>query len=274
MSNKNIVAIYGDTITQDEINKIKEKHTGLVHDFSNEEEFKAARKVRTEMNKILDAVDRIGIDAAQDITDMRNFLKEEIESAYSGTVAPFLIENQKRLDEAKRVKKEKEERIAQQKTQLDKIKGASARAIHLPIDDIDEILQDIMNIDIDFFDENLKQEAEAAKNISLAQLQDAYKFAQQKDEMRKERELREAELADKDDELEKLKAQLAALQPKEELPKARGLQCKMNDLMYRMTKDAASYSFKEYLEDLDISESDYLEIKKEWSKIGITKTYI
>ena len=49
---------------------------------------------------------------------------------------------------------------------------------------------------------------------------------------------------------------------------------KMNTLMYSLIKDAARYSFQEYLDDHGISEEDYQEIKKEWAKIGITSTYI
>lgn len=206
-----VVAIFDEAVTQQALEDIESKHKDLVHDFTNEEEFKAARKIRTEMNKLLDQVDRVGIDAAKEVTDKRNYLKEQIEKAYSGTVAPFLLEDGKRKAEAARIKKEKEDRIAEQKQKLDMIKGSSARAIHLSIDEINEILQDVMDIDIDFFDDDLKQEAEAAKNISLAQLQDAYKFAKQKDEMRKEREIREAELADKDDELERMKKEIAKL---------------------------------------------------------------
>lgn len=49
---------------------------------------------------------------------------------------------------------------------------------------------------------------------------------------------------------------------------------KMNNLMYFLVKDAARQSFSEFLEDLDISHDEYEEIKAEWKKIGISKTYI
>ncbi len=52
------------------------------------------------------------------------------------------------------------------------------------------------------------------------------------------------------------------------------LKNKMNLLMYYLIKDAARDSFSEYLEGLDIDDDDYAEIKAEWAKIGITKTYI
>lgn len=216
---KQIVAIFNSTVTDNAIEDIKKKHDGLVHDFTNEESFKAAKKVRTEMNKLLERVDRVGIDSAQQVTDMRNELKERIESAYSGTVTPFLIENQSRIDEAKRIKKEKESRIYEQTQKLALMKGASARALHLPIDDIEDILQDVMGIDIESFDADMKDEAKAAKEISLAQLKDAFEFATQKEDMRKKQEIQAAELADKNDEIERMKAQIAAMtkQPEKEL---------------------------------------------------------
>ena len=49
---------------------------------------------------------------------------------------------------------------------------------------------------------------------------------------------------------------------------------KMNNLMYCMTKEAARSSFADFLEELDISEDDYIAIKEEWAKVGITRTYL
>ena len=213
MNNSKILAIFTDTVTEDAIKKITSKHEGLIHNFENEAEFKEARKVNTEMNKLLKEVDRVGIDAAKHVTDLRNELKDKIEAAYSGTVTPFKIEDQKRKDEAKRIKDEKEARLKEQSDKLAMIKGASARAIHLPIDDIEDILQEVMSIDLAFFDEDMQQEAKSSKEISLAQLQDAFKFASQKEEMRKAQEMQKAELADKDDEIAKLKAMLEAQNP-------------------------------------------------------------
>jgi len=52
------------------------------------------------------------------------------------------------------------------------------------------------------------------------------------------------------------------------------LKKKMNTLMYHLTKNAAQWSFVEFLSSIDISEEEYSEIKKEWEKIGITNTYV
>ena len=49
---------------------------------------------------------------------------------------------------------------------------------------------------------------------------------------------------------------------------------KMNTLMYYLIKGAASDSFAEFLEGMDISDEEYDQIKAEWAKIGITKTYV
>jgi hypothetical protein len=49
---------------------------------------------------------------------------------------------------------------------------------------------------------------------------------------------------------------------------------KMNKLMYRLTKHAARNSFMDFLEEeVGITDDDYEEIKKEWEKMGITRTY-
>jgi hypothetical protein len=169
------------------------------------------------MNKLIKEVDRVGIDSANLVTTMRNELKEKIESAYSGTVTPFKIENQKRKDEAKRIEEEKQERIEKQQAILSMMKGASARAIHLPIGDIEDILQDVMNVDLAQFDDDMKQQAQMAKDISLAQLNDAFKYATEKEEARKAKEIQDAEMMEKDDEIAQLKAMLAEQKPTKEI---------------------------------------------------------
>lgn len=213
IDNNKITAIFNDAISAGPLRQIEMKHTGLVHDFSNKEEFKAARKVNTEMNKLLERVDRVGIDAAAQIAEERKNLKSRIEDAYSGTVTPYLIENQKRKDEKKRLEDEKAARLLEQRSKLDMMKRASARALYLPIDGIEEILQTVMEIDISSFDVDMQSNAQIAKDISLAQLNDAFKYATEKEENRKEAEIKDAELADKNDEIAKLTAQLTALQP-------------------------------------------------------------
>jgi len=52
------------------------------------------------------------------------------------------------------------------------------------------------------------------------------------------------------------------------------LQKKMQTIMYALTKNAARQSFSEFLEDWDISDEDYDEIKKVWAeKLGV-KPYV
>jgi len=49
------------------------------------------------------------------------------------------------------------------------------------------------------------------------------------------------------------------------------LHAKMQLLMYFLTKSAARDSYREFLENLEISDEDYELIKKEWKeKLGIT----
>jgi len=221
MKNEMIVALFADSVTDQGIKDIIAKHDpSVVLDMRNEVEFKAARKVRTEMNKLIENIDRIGIDASSQVTQMRSDLKARVESAYSPTVKPYMIEDQKRKDEKKRVAEEKKSREAEQKAKIDEIKGASNRAMHLPIDDLEDILQSVCDVDLDWFDEEYRGGAQIAKEVSIGQLNDAFKYLSEKEHSRKAAEIKEAEIADKDDEIEALKKQLAALKPKEPEPKS------------------------------------------------------
>ena len=52
------------------------------------------------------------------------------------------------------------------------------------------------------------------------------------------------------------------------------LQKKMQLLMYFLTKTAARNSYSEFLNNLDITEEDYVKIKNEWkTKLGV-KPYV
>ena len=49
------------------------------------------------------------------------------------------------------------------------------------------------------------------------------------------------------------------------------MQAKMQRLMRALTKEAARFSYADFLENLDISDEDYEAIKEEWkTKLGVT----
>ena len=48
---------------------------------------------------------------------------------------------------------------------------------------------------------------------------------------------------------------------------------KMNTWLYRLTKNAANWSYKEFLKGCDISDDEYEKIKLELDKLGL-KTYV
>jgi len=49
---------------------------------------------------------------------------------------------------------------------------------------------------------------------------------------------------------------------------------KFSKLMYFLTKDAAKYSFSEFLEEIDITEDDYIEIRNYLKETYGVKTYV
>jgi len=252
--NKKIAILFTESITDQGIKDIIAKHDPkIVRDMSNDVEFKEARKVRAEMNKVLDNIDRIGIDSATEITNMRNDLKTRVESAYSPIVMPFLLEDKKRKDEKKRIEDEKKARIAEQEQKIEGIKGASNRAMHLPIDDIGDILQDVCSVDLSWFDKEFYGEAQIAKEVSISQLADALKYKKEKEDERKKSEIKDAEIADKDDEIENLKKQLALMSSKTPIDEeAETIE------VYDMHEDFSNFCKKHNLDDDAIVELSVL----------------
>jgi len=212
--NKQIEVLFTESVTEQGIQDIIAKHDPkLVRDMTNEAEFKEARKVRTEMNKLVEKVNATRITLSTQLKDHGDDLIARIESGYSPTVTPFLVENESRKIEKKRIEEKRKARVREQEDKIADIKGASNRAMHLPLDDLESILQDVCDVDLAWFDDEFRGGAQIAKEVSIGQLNDAFKYLTEKETARQEKEIQNAELADKNDEIEKLKAQLAAMQP-------------------------------------------------------------
>lgn len=257
MSNK-IVELFTESITEQGIKDIIAKHDPkIVRDMSNDVEFKEARKVRSEMNKVLENIDRIGINSAKQITDMRNDFKDRVESAYSPTVKPFLLEDKKRKDEKKRLEDEKKARIKEQEQKIADIKGASNRAMYLPVDDIEDILQGVCGVNLSWFDKEFYGEAQITKEVAISQLTDSLKHKAEKEEDRKKSEIKDAELADKNDEIEELKRQLSLHASKAPEPKKEVEEFKTTQI-YNMHEDFHNFCKAHNLNDDAIVELSVL----------------
>jgi hypothetical protein len=55
---------------------------------------------------------------------------------------------------------------------------------------------------------------------------------------------------------------------------SKNIQKKMQTLMYQLTKNAARYSYKDFLEHCSISDEEYEEIKKLWKDKLNVKPYV
>ena len=92
-----LIKIYQDEITQQGIKELRDRYpANVVYDMSDEEQFKEARKTRTERNKLVEAINRRRIDTANEIKTIGDSLIGDINGIYEVVVKPFEIEDQRR----------------------------------------------------------------------------------------------------------------------------------------------------------------------------------
>jgi len=105
-----IKQVYSNQITENELSRLRLKYPkNLIVDMSNDVEFKAARKVRTERNKLAAAINRRRIDVTNELKSHGDLLIEQVTEAYDPLVSQFEIED------AARKQKAAEKEVARQK---------------------------------------------------------------------------------------------------------------------------------------------------------------
>lgn len=103
-----IATLYENEMTDDGLAELKQRFPAdVIIDMTDENELKKARKVRTEMNKLVEAITARRINVSADIKSKGDMLIIEVTKAFSPVVVPF----EKQLIINKAVKEEKERKL-------------------------------------------------------------------------------------------------------------------------------------------------------------------
>jgi len=197
------------SLTEKGLAELTEKKKGLVIDVSTDDGFKLARKERTEQNKLLERIDRIGIDGKKAVDDARGALKESIIEIYSSTVTAFEAEDVRRKQEEKRKKEEEENRINGIREEINGIRLFSSNLHGKPSQELQEIIEAVDMIDVSESFAELTQEALTTKTETLSELNHALVTAIQNENLEAERETLRKERGDQEE-----KARIDAIKAK------------------------------------------------------------
>lgn len=169
MSNsKELKALFNAEVTEKHLDELKERYpTNLVMDMTEDENLKAARKMRTERNKLTEAIDRRRKDLNADIKSIGDNLIDRVTSIYDVVVIPFEVEDKKRKDEAARLAKIKREKIQADRKKLDDLKGFIGKSQMATSQEISGMMDALENISVNDFHSELIHEAIEAKEYVI-----------------------------------------------------------------------------------------------------------
>lgn len=194
--------IFNEEITQKGLNDLKAKYpTDLVVDMSDDDEFKRGRKVRTERNKLVDAINRKRLDVNAAIKEKGDQLISEVNDIYEPIVSAFESEDLKKKAEAKRLKEEHEKLMQEERQRINSMTSIVSSCRGKESSVIDDAIESIDLIETDEFHKDVIHQAIETKKQCLADLT----------QMRADTIARE-KLAEERAELEALRAKLESQQ--------------------------------------------------------------
>lgn len=141
-----------------------------VPDMTVETNFKQGRKVRTEQNKLTKAINDRRIEIGNQIKAHADNLISDIQDIYAPYVSAFEVEDKRRKEEAERIKRELEEKLAAERVKISQISSMIDSAIGANIETIDAIIEAVDMIEVESFDKELIHEAITAKKETLDRL--------------------------------------------------------------------------------------------------------
>lgn len=171
MTNKIATVVFESELTQAGLDALKVKYPStLILDMTNDETFKDARKTRTEMNKLKEAIDRRRIDVCKEIKTHGDDLIRQIESIYSVVVKPFELEDDRRKKEAEEKQRIYDELISKERKAISEIIGWVQACRSMPSSEIQNIIEAVDMIDESGFHKDIIHEAIEAKKSTITQL--------------------------------------------------------------------------------------------------------
>ena len=231
--NQLIEPLFANEITKAGLAELRDKYpANLVVDMSDDANFKAARKTRTERNKLLESIKRRRLDVTSELKGYADSLEAEVTNIYDVVVTPFLAEDTKRKDEAARVQREYEEKMTAERARIAKIQNFVPDCNGKDSDYIAGSIEAVDLIDAEGFHKDVIHEAIQTKKETLAALTQLLMDTKNREKVEREQEElaaekarleKEAKIQDRINNLKMLPVELVGV------PSAH-LETKLNDL--------------------------------------------
>jgi len=204
-----IVTLFSSEMTDQGLEELRERFpTDLVHDMTNETQFKAARKVRTERNKLVESIKDRRLGVTSKIKIKAEDLTNEVELIFSSVVAPF--ETQLEIHKVAKEKAERELKalLDSQRVDIDNMNNFVTECIGKTAQSISNIIESVDLIDTSCFHKDIIHEAIEVKKAVQSRLAELLAQALNEESLALERArlAEQQELADKAQLIADLKA--------------------------------------------------------------------
>jgi hypothetical protein len=146
---------------------LKKYPKDIVHDMSDDSQFKEARKTRTERNKLLDAIKRCRIDFTNEVKDHEQSLCDLVNGIFNPIVIAFETEDTRRKEVKKAAEEKEKIRIEEMKKAVDDILHMSEGAHDIELSELNGRIEAVSNIDPTDFDSEITKDIIEAKTKTL-----------------------------------------------------------------------------------------------------------
>lgn len=181
--------VFSESVTETTLKDLRKQYPRkLKLDMSNDDDFKEARKIRTERNKITKAIDEKRKAYCAEVKEYADKLIGDIDKIYTPYIEAFETEDKRRKEEAARIAKEREAFLNKQRDEIaqmgyftEQCKGQNSQFIADTIEAVDLV-------DTEAFDKELIHEAIDTKKNILEALNNMYQAAKAAEAVEAERE--------------------------------------------------------------------------------------
>ena len=202
-----IATLFENEMTENGLQLLRKKFPAdVVHDMSDEAQFKAGRKTRTEMNKLLEQIKTRRINVTSEIKTMGDELSSEIELIYSSVVGPYLTQLEVNKAAKEKAERELKELLDGQRLEINELNKLVSDSIGKSSQSISGTIQAIESVDTSMFHKDIIHEAIEVKENVKIRLGELLTQALNEESLQIQREELEAKQAELDRQLAAMKA--------------------------------------------------------------------
>ncbi|MBH0034586.1 hypothetical protein I6F43_07815 [Pseudoalteromonas sp. NZS71_1] len=184
-----VEVVYQEDLTKKGLADLRKKYPkSFSLDMSDDEQFKQARAIRAEFNKLVKSINERRIGFSKELKTYGDDLVKKVEAIYAPTVEAFLLEDKHRKEEAARIAKEREQFLNKQRDEIAQMSNFVDQCKNQGSQFIADTIEAVDLVDTESFDKELIHEAIDTKKGILETLNNMYQAVKAAEAVEAERE--------------------------------------------------------------------------------------